>query len=110
MKKVRKKLPIGARVKRNSHGQNGGGGGGGGGGSMGGEVKTAMKVEVADSISVEVTTKRRADEGGAGERKQHGTKRQSFRKVVGDDNAVCFENVETGETVLDMPKDGELVL
>ena len=74
-----------------------------------------MKVEVADSISVEVTTKRRADEGGAGpslfsERKHHGTKRQSFRKVVGDDNAVCFENVETGETVLDMPKDGELVL
>jgi len=106
MKKIRKKLSIGARVKRNSHGQNGGGGGG----SMGGEVKTAMKVEVADSISVEVTTKRRADEGGAGERKQHGTKRQSFRKVVGDDNAVCFENVETGETVLDMPKDGELVL
>ena len=90
MKKIRKKLSIGARVKRNSHAQNGG--------SMGGEVKTPMKVEVADSISIEVTTKRRADEGGAGERKQHGTKRQSFRKVVGDDNAVCFENVETGET------------
>ena len=38
-----------------------------------------------------------------GERTQHGTNRQSFRKVDGDDNAVFFQNVETGETVLDMP-------
>ena len=97
MKKVRKKLSIGARVKQNSHGQNGGGGGGG---SMGGEVKTAMKVEAADSISVEVTTKRRADEGGAGEEKVVGekiTKRKSFRKIENEHGV--FQDVVTEELV-----------
>jgi hypothetical protein len=65
MKKVRQKLSIGARVKRNSHGQSGGGGG-----SMG-EVKTARNVVAADSISVDVTMGRRGDAGDGGERKQH---------------------------------------
>ena len=66
MKKVRQKLSIGARVKRNSHGQSGGGGG-----SMGEEVKTARNVVAADSISVDVMMGRRGDAGDGGERKQH---------------------------------------
>jgi hypothetical protein len=37
-------------------------------------------------------------------------KRQSFRKIVGDANAVFFQNVDTGETVWNRPVDSELVL
>ena len=52
MKKVRKKLSIGARVRRNSQG-----------GSMGGEVKTEVKtvseVDTADSIHVDEISGRR---------------------------------------------------
>ena len=44
-----------------------------------------------------------------GETKQCKKKRQSFRKIVGDDNAVFFQNVETGETVWNRPVDSELV-
>ena len=53
MKKVRQKLSIGAKVKRESRG---GGGGGGGGGSMGGEVTTNMGD--AESVHVDVATGR----------------------------------------------------
>ena len=55
MKKVRKKLSVGARVKRNSHGQRGGGGGG----LVGGEVKTVSDVENVVSMHVEEETGRR---------------------------------------------------
>ena len=55
MKQVRKKLSIGARVKRHSRGQSNGGGD-----SMGGEVK--MVSTAADSISVDVTAGSRAEE------------------------------------------------
>ena len=51
MKKVRKKLSIGARVKRNSHGQSGGG-------LMGGEVKTVSDVENVVSMYVDAATGR----------------------------------------------------
>ena len=44
-----------------------------------------------------------------GETKQCKKKRQSFRKIVGDDKAVFFQNVETGETVRNRPVDSELV-
>ena len=44
-----------------------------------------------------------------GEGKQRNKKRQSFRKIVGGDNAVCFQNVDTGEIVLNRPVDSELV-
>ena len=44
-----------------------------------------------------------------GETKQCKKKRQSFRKIVGDDKAVFFQNVETGETVWNRPVDCELV-
>ena len=36
--------------------------------------------------------------------------RHSFRKIVDDDNAVFFQNVETGETVWKLPKNGDLVV
>ena len=38
-------------------------------------------------------------------------RRQSFRKIVGDDNAVFFQNihVETEETVWKVPMNGDLV-
>ena len=52
MKKIRKKLSIGARVKRNLHT-------GGRGGLMGGEVKTVLGVEAAVSIHVDAETGRR---------------------------------------------------
>ena len=132
MKKVRKKLSIGARVKRNSLGQSGGGGGGGG--LMGGEVKTVSDVENVVSMHVDEKTGRRYSYNAAtgqtqwlsnddgedgtedgttieepGERKQESTKRQSFRKIVDDDNAVFFQNVETGETVWNVPETGDLV-
>ena len=45
-----------------------------------------------------------------GEGKHRNKKRQSFRKIVGDANAVFFQNVDTGETVWNRPVDSELVL
>jgi hypothetical protein len=45
-----------------------------------------------------------------GEIKPCKKKRQSFRKIVDDDKAVFFQNVETGETVWNRPVDSELVL
>ena len=44
-----------------------------------------------------------------GEKKQESSKRQSFRKILGDDNAVFFQNIETEETVWEVPKNGDLV-
>ena len=121
MKKVRKKLSIGARVRRNSQG-----------GSMGGEVKTEVKTVsegTAESIHVDAKTGRRYsynaetnetkwlaeaedDEQGEatqGETKNHGTKRKSFRKIVGGEEDDYFVNVETGEAVWYVPEDGEEV-
>ena len=49
MKKVRKKLSVGARARKTSEG----------GGSMGGEVKTVLEVGTADSILVDAETGRR---------------------------------------------------
>jgi hypothetical protein len=113
MKKVRKKLSIGARVKRKSHA-------GGDGDLMEGEVKTVTDAEDAVSIHVDEKTGHRyscnaatgqsnwlsddEEEDGAtmeeqGERKQKSMRRISFRKIVDDDEDVFFQNVETGETV-----------
>ena len=44
-----------------------------------------------------------------GETKQCKKKGPLFRKIVGDDKAVFFQNVETGETVWNRPVDSELV-
>jgi len=44
-----------------------------------------------------------------GETKQCKKKRHSFRKIVGDGNAVFFQNVETGETVWNRPVASDLV-
>jgi hypothetical protein len=124
MKKVRKKLSIGARVKRNSLA------GGGGGVLMGGEVKTVPGAEVDVSLHVDEETGRRYsyneatgqtqwleesdEEDGTtneeqGECKQRNKKRRSFHKLVSDKNEVYYKNVETGEDVWKMPEDGELV-
>ena len=124
MKKVRKKLSIGARVKRKSHA-------GGGGDLMEGEVKTVTEAEDAVSIHVDEKTGHRyscnaatgqshwvsddeEEEDGAtmeeqGERKQKSMRRISFRKIVDDDEDVFFQNVETGETVWNLPKYGDVV-
>jgi hypothetical protein len=53
MKKVRKKLSIGARVRRNSYEA------GGGGPSVAGEVKTVSDVEAVVSMHVDEETGRR---------------------------------------------------
>jgi len=129
MKKIRKKLSLGARVKRQSHA-------GGGDNLMGGEVKMVSGTEADVSIHVDEETGDRYSYNEAtgqtqwlsdddeedkveatmemeeqqSERKEESTRRISFRKVVDDDNAVFFQNVETGETVWNMPKHGDLVL
>ena len=124
MKKIRKKLSVGARVKRTSHGA------GSGGSSTGGEAKTVSDVEAAVSYHVDEETGNRYSYDPAtgqtqwlsaddeeeestieeqGEKKQESSKRQSFRKIVNEDNAVFFQNVETGENVWNMPKNGDLV-
>ena len=54
MKKIRKKLSIGAKVKRNSHT-------GGRGGLVGGEVKTVSENETTVSIHVDAETGRRCN-------------------------------------------------
>ena len=92
---------------------------------MGEGVKTLSDVEVAVSMHVDEETGHRYSYNEAtgqtqqlankdeedkatmeqqGESKQRNTKRQSFRKYVDDDNAVFLQNVETGETVMDMPR------
>ena len=121
MKKVRKKLSIGARVRRNSHVGNGG--------ALGGEVKkTNSEVNTAVTIHIDEETGHRYSYDAAadqtqwlekedettitqeGETKTRNKKRPSFRKLVGDDeNEVYYENMETGEVVWMLPKDGELV-
>ena len=101
-----------------------------GGNSMGEEVKTVVDVEAAVSMHVDEETGRRysrneatghtqwlSDDDGVneapteeqGEKKQESSKKQSFRKIVGDDNAVFFQNIETEETVWKVPKNGDLV-
>ena len=93
---------------------------------MGGEVKTGLEVDTADSIHVDAETGRRysynaetnktkwldedKEQSGAtqGETKNHSTKRRSFRKIVGGKDDY-FVNVETGEAVWHMPEDGEEV-
>jgi len=123
MKKVRKKLSIGARVRRNSHV-------GGEGGLMGGEVKMVSGEETAVSIHVDEETGRRysynaaadqtqwleegdKEDGTAieeqGETKQRNKKRPSFRQLLSDKDEVFYENVETGDVVWVMPKDGDLL-
>jgi hypothetical protein len=122
MKKVRKKLSIGARVRRNSHV--------GDGGAMGGEVKkTNSEVDTAVTIHVDEETGRRYSYDAAagktqwleeedeknilqkqeGETKTRNKKRPLFRKLVGDKNEVYYENMETGDVVWMLPKDGDLV-
>ena len=44
-----------------------------------------------------------------GESEQRNKKRQSFRKIANGDNAVFFQNVETGETVWKVPETGDLM-
>jgi hypothetical protein len=128
MKKVRKKLSIGARVKRISHMA-------GHGGFMGGEVKTVAEVETAVTIHVDEDTGRRYsydaaadqtqwlegddetttiqkedDEEAEGETKQHNIKKRPlFRQFMSDEDEVFYENVETGEAVWKIPDDGDLV-
>ena len=46
-----------------------------------------------------------------GERKQRSSKRKSFRKCVGDnDGDVYYKNVETGDIVLELPEDGDMIM
>ena len=49
------------------------------------------------------------EEPGEGQQESSSTRRILYRKIVGDDNAVFFQNVETSETVWTMPKNGDLV-
>ena len=50
--------------------------------------------------------KKGGEKGGKGTKKR----RPSFRKITGDTGRTMYENVDTGETVYTMPKDGELVV
>jgi len=81
MKKVRKKLSFGARVKRNPHV-----------GTMSGEVKDCSEDEKGEDT---------------GEVKKQ--KRKSFRKIEGDVRGEYFVSVDTGDSVWELPKDGEIV-
>ena len=46
-----------------------------------------------------------------GERKQRGSRRKSFRECVGDNGGeVYYEHVETGDIVLELPEDGDVVM
>ena len=46
-----------------------------------------------------------------GERKQRNSKRESFRKCVGDNiDDVYYKNVETGNIVLELPEDGDMIM
>ena len=116
MKKVRRKLSLGAKVKRDA-------------------LAEAAKRESMDgnSIFVDEETGQRyrynedtketewidtddAEEevGTSGEKKEISlppttTKRKSFRKIVDDEWGTYFEDVETGDKVWEIPRDGELV-
>jgi hypothetical protein len=81
MKKVRKKLSFGARVKRNPHV-----------GTMGGEVKDCGEDEKGEAT---------------GEVKKQ--KRKSFRTIEGGVRGEYFVSVDTGDSVWELPKDGEIV-
>jgi hypothetical protein len=102
--------------------------GGGSGNSMDGEGKTVLDVEAAVSMHVDEETGRRsscneatgqtqwlsddddvseATQEEAGESKQ--PRKRLFRQFVDDDEAVYYENVETGEVVWNLPEDGEVV-
>jgi hypothetical protein len=37
-------------------------------------------------------------------------KRKSFKKIVDDEHGVYFQDVETEETVWDLPEDGDVVV
>jgi hypothetical protein len=121
MKKVRKKLSIGARVKRKSHA--------GRGGLMGRKAKTVLDVEDAVSVHVDEETGHRysydavagqtkwleegdEEDGTAleeqGETKQR-NKKSLFRQLLSDKDEVYYENVETGDVVWVIPKDGDLL-
>jgi hypothetical protein len=71
-----------------------------------GRHRTWIQINFSGTCKVEATMEMEEQ----GERKEESTRRISFRKVVDDDNAVFFQNVETGETVWNMPKHGDLVL
>ena len=109
--------------------QNESDGDGGGGDSMGGEGEE-MKIETVVSIHVDEETGQRYsydeatgqtqwlsdnddeseatyEEAGESESKQK--TKTLFRKFVDDDDDAYYENVETGEVVWDLPKEGELV-
>ena len=92
---------------------------GGGGNSMDGEVETVLDVAAAVSMHVDEKTGRGYSYNAATGQTQwlfddeenhvtEITRRILFRKIVDDDNAVFFQNVETGETVWNMPKHGDL--
>ena len=96
-------------------------------GGGGGEVKMELGVKAGVSMHVDAKTGRRysydASTGQTqwlsdkeettieeqGEKKQESSKRHSFRKIVGGDNVVFFQNIETEETVWEVPKNGDLV-
>jgi hypothetical protein len=91
-----------------------------------GEMKTVSKMGTAYSIHLDARTGRLysynaetnetkwlaedEEQGGAtqGETKNHSTKRESFRKIVGGEKDY-FVNVETGDAVWYLPEDGEEV-
>jgi hypothetical protein len=68
--------------------------------------------EGTHSIQIDIAD----EESGAtieeqGERKQRSSKRKSFRKCVGDnDDDVYYKNVETGDIVLELPEDGDVIM
>ena len=89
MKKVRKKLSIGARVKRNAAVD-----------TIGGEVK---------DHSGDETEEEQGDENGEVKEQVKKQKRKSFRKIEGDVRGEYFVDVDTGDSVWNLPKDGEVV-
>jgi hypothetical protein len=124
-----KRLSKVMKARQNESGETSGGDGT----LLGGEVKTVSGAEDDVSIHVDEETGHRYSydaatgqtqwlsddeglvEGDAmeeeqGEGTQESASRSSFRKIVDGDNAVCFQNVDTGETVGNMPKNGDEVL
>jgi hypothetical protein len=64
----------------------------------------SIQVDIADEES-EATIEEQ------GERKQRSSKRKSFLKCVGDnDDDVYYKNVETGDIVLELPEDGDMIM
>ena len=91
------------------------------------EVKTVLDIKAAVSIHVDEKTGRRYtynkatghtqwlsddDDGSEAAHENVGESTQQtkklFRKFVDDDDAVYYQNVETGEVVWNLPGDGEL--